>query len=243
MDLNDNKDNFVETSEQEVEELLKGSKANNTNKSTESSLNRFRKFLQVQDLPELEDLKDQDLPDILTKFYTDVRTKKSGELYKTSSFKVIRAGLNRYFKRQRNIDIVADEKFMRANLIFDSVQVKAKKSGKGAITATPHISPEDIQRIGNYLNVDHMQKPDPKILQHAVQFFIMFFFCRWGQENLYSMTCDNFKLIIEPDGTEYVVQNLDEKDKNHGVNDTELANQVKMFADQGKICFCFTKFS
>ena len=47
------------------------------------------------------------------------------------------------------------------------------------------------------------------------------------------MTQDHFKLCVNPDGTEYLVQNLDEKDKNHGVKDTEIANQGIMYADPG----------
>ena len=231
---NTENDNFVTTSDKEIEELLQGSKATNTNKSTETALNRLRKFLKIRGYLELESIDTSELPTILTTFYTDVRTKKTGELYKTSSFKVLRAGLNRYFKRERSIDIVTDDAFLRCNLIFDSVQVKAKKSGKGTVNSTPHISPDDLQRIGDYLNIDHMNKPDPRILQHAVQFFIMFFFCRRGQENLYDMTSDHFKLIVQEDGNEFAIQNMDEKDKNHGVNETEIANQGKMYADPGK---------
>ena len=48
------------------------------------------------------------------------------------------------------------------------------------------------------------------------------------------MTKDTFKVVIEPNGTEYVIQAADEKDKNHGVNDTEPSNQAKMYEDPGK---------
>ena len=233
---------FVDTSELEIASLIRESKAKNTNRSTDSALRKLRLYLQHRELPTIEDVDNADLPDILLKFYTDIRTQKTGENFQTSSFKVIRAGLNRYFKCERSLDIVSDERFMKANLVFDSVQVKAKKMGKGVTRSTPHISQEDMVKLGNYFNVNHVQKPNPKVLQHTVQFFIMYFFCRRGQENLYSMTKNHFKLIVDYDGTEYVVQTLDEMDKNHGVNETELANQGKMYADPSKFSFLFRHY-
>ena len=183
-EVNSNKkkiiDQFVDVDDQDIEKLLEESKAKNTNRSTNTSLTKLRAFLAHRDLPALELITNDELPDILTKFYTSARTQKKGELYQTSSFKVIRSGLNRYFKRERSIDIVSDEKFVRANLVFDGVQVKAKKCGKGATKSTAHISDEDMTKLSNYFHHDHVKFPSPKILQQCVQFYIMFFFCRRG---------------------------------------------------------------
>ena len=122
--------------------------------------------------------------------------------------------------------------------MFNGVQVKAKKEGKGVVRSTPHISDTDLIKIGIYFDVDHMKEPKPYILQHTVQFYLMYFFCRRGQENLYDLTKDHFKVITEPDGTQYVIQSIDEKDKNHGVNETQLANQGKMYADESEYNSC-----
>ena len=48
------------------------------------------------------------------------------------------------------------------------------------------------------------------------------------------MTKDTFKIVCQPDGVRYVIQNIDEKDKNHGINDTDMANQGKMYEDTSK---------
>ena len=40
---------------------------------------------------------------------------------------------------------------MRANLIFDSVKVKAKKSGKGVTKSTPAITDTDMIKLENTL--------------------------------------------------------------------------------------------
>ena len=62
----------------------------------------------------------------------------------------------------------------------------------------------------------------------------MYFFCQRGQENLKGMMVNHFKTVIETDGTRYIVQAIDEKNKNHGVNDTEIANQARMYEDKSK---------
>ena len=133
----------------------------------------------------------------------------------------------------RTIDIVTDPRFMRSNMVFDGVQVKAKKTGKGLVHSTPHISEDDMKKIGIYFDVDHVTKPNPRVLQHCVLFYVMYFFCRRGQENLYEMRLDQFKVVVKPDGSKYVEQDIDEKDKNHGVNMTEMANQAKMYQQPG----------
>ena len=229
----ENNDTFINVDDDTITELLNESKAKNTNRSTNTALTRFKTFLKFKKLPDLDLLPEEDLPNILGQYYTSVRTKKTGEMYQTSSFKVLCSGLNRYFKRERNIDIVSDDRFIQANLIFDSVQVKAKKIGKGVTKSSPHISPEDLKILASYFDVNHVQKPNPRILQQCVQFYIMYFFCRHGQENLYEMTIQHFKTTVDYDGTRYVEQTIDEKDKNHGINDTKLANQGKMYEDRG----------
>ena len=48
------------------------------------------------------------------------------------------------------------------------------------------------------------------------------------------MKKDTFKLIVRPDGTEYVIQAIDEADKNHGSGDTNMTNEGKMYATGGE---------
>ena len=44
------------------------------------------------------------------------------------------------------------------------------------------------------------------------------------------MTKQTFKLVCEPDGTEYYMQDIDEMDKNHGADDPNKTNQGRMYA-------------
>ena len=50
--------------------------------------------------------------------------------YQIGSFKVLRAGLNCYFKDEKGIDIVNDPEFMKANVIFESVPSSSKEGWK-----------------------------------------------------------------------------------------------------------------
>ena len=69
---------------------------------------------------------------------------------------------------------------------------------------------------------------NPKGLQQQVIFNIIYFFCRRGRENLYSMIQDTFKIIVELDGTEFIVHANDELDKNHGVEGFEAHHIIAL---------------
>ena len=47
------------------------------------------------------------------------------------------------------------------------------------------------------------------------------------------MEKDWFTIIIEPDGSEHVIQQNDEQDKNHGPSDTTATNEAKMYSIPG----------
>ena len=47
------------------------------------------------------------------------------------------------------------------------------------------------------------------------------------------MKRDTFQLICQPDGLEYVIQNIDEMDKNHSIKDTDKTNEGRMYATEG----------
>ena len=77
----------------------------------------------------LEEALDSELPDILLDFYTQVKP-INGQTYAVQSLKCIRAALNRYFKKQRKIDIISNPRFIKTNQMFKGVTIKAKAEGK-----------------------------------------------------------------------------------------------------------------
>ena len=71
-----------------------------------------------------------------------------------------------------------------------------------------------------------MNFPDPRKLQRNLIFYIIYFFCQRGRENLSEMKKGTFKLMVEvTEGVEYVVQFVDEADKNHGPDDSKPTNE------------------
>ena len=132
------------------------------------------------------------------------------------------------------MDIAKNTMFVKANEMLKAVQVDAKKKGLGVKHSTPPISDIDLECIAEYFCHDHVSVPDPRRLQQNIIFYIIYFFCRRGGENLYTMTKSTYKYVVDPDGTEYFIQDIDEMDKNHGIEDFTKANEGKMYATNGK---------
>ena len=214
--------------------LLEGTKAASTHKATEIYVQALRHYLKEEkDIMLLEEVLDADLPDILLDFYMQIKP-INGDTYAIQSLKCIRAALNRYFKKEIKIDIISNSQFIETNQMFKGVTVKAKAEGKGVTVSMKPIAPEDLQIITEYFRQNYMQKPEPKILQITVLFYIIYYFCRRGHENLYTMETDTFKVAEDSNGNEYIYQFKDEKDKNHHPNDTKPTNEAKIYAVPGK---------
>ena len=93
----------------------------------------------------------------------------------------------------------------------------------------------DMKKINDFFqDADHMNRPNPKKLQQTVLFYLIYYTCRRGLENLDSMKMNHYKVSTEPDGTSYVFQNTNELDKNHCEDCTDMVNDWKMYANPGK---------
>ena len=136
-----------------------------------------------------------------------------------------------------NIDIISDRRFIKTNETFKACKVRLKTTGKGARRFTVPIDNVDMIKINDYFkDVDYMNKPNPRKLFQTVLFNVIYYTCHWGLENLEFMTLDHYKVVVEPDGTCYVIQDVDELDKNHCEDSTEMANDGKCMPIQVKIC-------
>lgn len=203
-----------------------------TQRATKNMVKILTDYLAEKKLKPLDELLNEELPDILLDFYTNLRKAKGGE-YKLQSLKCIRAGLNRYTKSTRNLDIIKDIRFTQTNEMFKAVSTKARREGRGSTKSTPPIEPEDLTVLAGYFHHDFTAQPDPKLLQKSVLFNIIYFFCRRGRQNIYNFTQDMFQISCNPDGTEYVYQAIDEMDKNHGIENSTPANDGHMYAQPG----------
>ena len=178
---------FANTSGEEQDEIMKNRNAKNTNRATKSSMTMFREYLVEKQLKPVEELTADELPEIMKNFYTDAR-KVDGSDYCVQSMKCLRAGINRYMKAEKNLDIIENEKFVTANEMFRGVNKRKRVQGKGSTKPTPVISEADLQKINEYFLQDFMNNPNPRKLQQCLLFYIIYFFCRRGRENLYTMT-------------------------------------------------------
>ena len=224
---------FKDLSDTKKQELLDGKDKANTQRSTKQAMKQFVDYLALKQLPSLEELEISQLDDILSDFYCQVKPIKE-EDYAVQTLKCMRSSLNRWFRKEKGIDIVTDPRFVKANEMMKAVQVNSKKKGKGVCKSYPPITPIDLERIAEYFSHDHVTLPSPRKLQQNIIFYILYFFCRRGRENLHSMKTTTFRYICEPDGTEYFIQETDEMDKNHGIYDQNKTNEGRIYATGGK---------
>ena len=181
---------FGASTDEEIAEILQERNAVNTNKATKSCIRILNDYITEKHLPKLEETGDADLPALLKEFYVNARQKKNNDLYHTQTMKNIRSG----FQENRKVNIINDDQFNEANMIFKGVQVHAKKADRGSRHHTPPITDEDMERLALYFNIDQVRRPNPSIIQRNVIFNIIYYLCRRGQENLYEMTKDWFKV-------------------------------------------------
>ena len=224
---------FKDITNENLLKILEEKDKASTKKATEGALRHLKEFLHAKQLPSIDALDETNLPEILYDFYPAVKPNNC-EDYAVQTLKCLRSALARHFRVSKGFDITKDSAFIKANEMFKAVTVQSKKKGKGVRQSTLAITQIDLERISEYFNHDQVTKPDPKKLQKHLLFYIIYYFCRRGRENLYTMTKDTFKLMVEPDGTEYLVQHIDEVDKNHGPDDYNATNEGRMYGNSGK---------
>lgn len=91
-----------------------------------------------------------------------------------------------------------------------------------------------MAKLAAFFDHDIMNNPNPRLLQKAVLFNIIYYFCRRGRQNIYEFTQDMFEIGTDPDGTQYIFQAIDEMDKNHGTEETLPANDGRIYEQRGK---------
>jgi hypothetical protein len=91
----------------------------------------------------------------------------------------IRHRIQKHFLKIKNIDVVNNDAFKPANLVFQAMLVRLKREGKGASVHKPPIEVDDIAIIYKSFNLDV-----PTDLQNKVFVDCMLFYCNRGRENL-----------------------------------------------------------
>ena len=233
---------FEVVDETTKEELLKNRKAYNTNRATKQWIACLNDFLNEQNMPDVDSLTVEQLPQVIRDFYFSARKKRISEEgleenasqktrahlkhYKNSSLKSGRAALNHHFKSTLGVDIISNEKFIRANEIFQAVTKKGKEEGRGETESKLAISDPDFSKLTSYFLANMRGSPSAKKLQEFVLFNIIYYCGHRGRENLRQMTKNTFKIRKDDDGCEYIVQVIKECDKNHREDDFNSSNEA-----------------
>jgi len=124
---------FADISNQQLETIVQDKDAKNTRRSTDQAVRLFRKYLQEKELdPAFESYDKQTLDKILCKFYAEART-VDGELYKKSSLRTTRHGLNRHLGNIFDADLTKDAEFKESEKVFFAVCTDLKRQGFGGV--------------------------------------------------------------------------------------------------------------
>ena len=91
-----------------------------------------------------------------------------------------------------------------------------KQKGFSAINNFNLSTTGDIEKVVSKFNIEN-----PQELQYLMFFYIQLYFCRRGCENLDTFTNQTFTIVSDENGSESVVQNIDELTKNHRQNDDQ----------------------
>ena len=149
--------------------------------------------------------------------------------------RTIRAALARYYRDTRSLDIISNEKFIHANAVFTGIQKINKKKGLGTIQRKTVVNDQDMQQLMEYFRVQIVCDLNSKNLQEFVIFYILFYMYVHGCENLCSMKQFTFDIATDPqDNRKYIYQALDEYDKNHNEQDTEIAKEGRIYEIKGQ---------
>ena len=128
---------FVSVDDEDLEALLDNKDSKNTKTCIKSAVNILTAFGASRNIlfRDLEQMSEADLCSQLKSFYAAVRS-QNGDLYSKKSMISIRYGIQKHFLKIKNTDVVNNDAFKPANLVFQAMLVKLKQEGKGGPVST-----------------------------------------------------------------------------------------------------------
>ncbi len=218
-----------------IDKLVSDKDAQSTKDAVKQAVNNLRTFLSIaKKNVKFEDLSPEELCQELVIFWANTR-KVGGDYYKIKSFEKIKFGIKKFLIDEVNFNIDTHPALKKSKDVFKASCVQLKRVGKGSITHKTYIEPEDMEKLFNdevVFNID-----TPTGLRNKVWFSIVFNFARRGQQNLTMMKRNHYDVKNDAQGIEFVMQAVDELDKNHRADDNEPSSG-KMYSIQGA-CFTF----
>ena len=190
-------------------------------------------------MPILEEIPDDQLPAILTDFYTET-CKNVLKKVKHWSTRILHlnASVQHLTITSKPREVIADTCFIDAYEIFHRITRKGKKEGHGKTKSMPAIEKEDFAKLSHYFKEKMSGPPNAVVLQCIIVFNIIYYMARCGRETLHNMTKETFKIGTDHDGKHYIYQNMKKQDKNHSEDDFQPSNEARTYAIKGMFNFC-----
>ena len=135
---------FASLDDDELTQLLDGKDSQNTKKVISFQRKVQNDYFhdkdgQFKSIADMDDAPVEEVVKTLRKFYGEVR-QADGSLYAKKSLITLRFGLQNIFSETRKEDIVHNEHYEAANIIFMAAMVKLKKEDKGVVNHKEPIS-------------------------------------------------------------------------------------------------------
>ena len=173
-------------------------------------------------------------PQVTTKRLTDLNENEAGEYHK-NSMKSIRTAINRHLHDiDRDIDIVRDKIFKRANDVLDGKMKQNVREGVSRPTKHKEIiSENDLNKIATYLKCDN-----PVTLRYKVWYDVAMHFVTRGLEFHEQLNMTSFVFENDDNGTEYATLSHETREKNWqgGLDGKENVADKRMYATSNDNC-------
>ena len=216
---------FANVSQEQGDEIIAEKDSKKTQKQTKYAMNAFNCWLAArQHVIDEKTIPVGELDGLLYQFYLELR-KQDGSMYAKNGIRGIRHGVQRHFKKTRNIDIINDSEFTRSSTSYTAQCVVMKKSGLAKVNHKEPLTLVDVKKLysSGVFDIDN-----PASLQRKVFFELELYFCRRAMENLRTLTKRSFAVKTDEYGTEYVELDIEEFEKNHGAFDDDYEGGVMM---------------
>ncbi|XP_078597018.1 uncharacterized protein LOC144873494 [Branchiostoma floridae x Branchiostoma japonicum] len=198
----------------QLHELEEGKVDSRTERATTWGTKLFKEWLQSRGLDTaFEELPPRDLAVLLRQFYGEAR-KDNGTPYAKASYACLRAAIHRHLTGPPyncKYNILKNKEFKAANKVYIGVLKQLKRDGQDTDKSYPPILTSDITKMfkTKTLSVDN-----PVALQRLVFFYLSFYFCQRGRENLRNFKVGDFIPNTEGGRKYYTLKN-NENQKNH----------------------------
>jgi len=215
---------FASLTDDDLNQLIDDRDSKNTKNVITVSRKALNDYLKEKDgilksVDEMDSAQRADVVTTLRKFYGEVR-KSDGTLYAKKSLVTLRFGLQKHFLKTRKEDIINNEHYDEANVMFKAMMVKLKKEGKGVVKHKEPILPEDLKKLYNH---DSFSLQSPESLQKRIFFEYLYYFCNRGRENIRDVMKSDFEMKTDAKGLRYVRVKMVRQTKNHrGDNMTDV---------------------